>query len=72
VHGISCARMAGLPASVCELAASKSKEIEDADHANLAKRKTQHIRNLFVALQNKDSAVNVTQIVQYARDLLSS
>ena len=75
VHGISCARMAGLPASVCELAASKSKEIEDTDQANLAKRKIQHIRSLFVALQkaqHQDSEVNATQVVQYARDFLNS
>lgn len=68
VHGISIARMAGLPDSVCSLAANKSQKLEDDDNARQLMRKEKQARTLLSLLAREDvSDARPAKILMLAR-----
>ena len=69
VHGISCARMAGLPDSVCEIAADKSKELEDNNQKADKERRSMQMQRILRFLTSTDPHP-AAHIVQYARKAL--
>jgi len=71
VHGISIARMAGLPDSVCEVAAEKSRLLEDKDIAAQSARREKQLRTLLTLLSkpNTSSAATATEVLSLAKRL---
>jgi len=66
VHGISIARMAGLPDSVCRLAAEKSQHLEEADQSLRMKQLAIRCRLLLRHL-NQPEETEASMIIDLAR-----
>ena len=71
VHGISCARLASMPESVCALAAEKSKVLEDSDNYQILERKATLAQRLYTHLIS-DARSDNTSVVQLAKQFTVS